>query len=566
MANSTVPQTSIEGKRVKPFGLKDQVGYMFGDFANGILFLATNLILMRFYYQVFGLNQALVGTVMMIIKFLDAFTDFGMGRIVNHVRGTKAGKFKPWILWLAAPTAISSFLMYQSYIGSSPEWAKWVYVVITYVLFNSVFYTGINIPYGSMASAITSNPQERAKLSAWRGIGPLLATLSLGFIPVIFKKQYYTDAGNLNGNFIMLMTGILAVIAIGIYLACYFMCTERVDMNMTSTQPKVSIIKSLGNIFKSRAFIILMIVTIIQVVAQFAIMNLNANLYQVAFNQSGVFGKDGVVFADYYNIASSILAILLVTPITIQLVKKFGKKIVAIWSSLGAGAAYILVFAFGPLLRKSIWAYLVISLIPYIIAGALTAITFAFITDIIDDMEVKNNVREDAPVYSMYSFLRKLSQGLAMQLSGVALAVVGWKSKNPDGSEVPIQENFHTATAVYSTLTLGSAIVFIVVGLLFLFLYPLGKKVVEKNAQILRERRAALAADNAANFSADPTSFGEASTLEAGELIVNDEILENVDANNMENIDNTLDDNDLRRQLRDYDSTHLDNNDDNNKE
>ena len=206
-----------------------------------------------------------------------------------------------------------------------------------------------------------------------------------------------------------------------------------------------------------------------------------------------------------------------------------------------------MIFAFGFALRKNIWAYLFASLVPYIFAGALTAITFAFINDIIDDMEVKNGVREDAPVYGMYSFVRKFAQGLSAQLGGVALTAVGWvsKIKNDAGELIdnPIQNNFHTANAIYGTVNLGSAIVFLAIGLIFLFLYPLSKKVVEKNAQILRERREALASGNAANFSVDSMDAEEAASIEAGELIQNEEILKN----------QAYDDNDLSRQLKDYD-------------
>lgn len=564
MTNSTTPQTSLEGKKVKPFGLQDKFGYMFGDMANCFLFLGMNFFLTMFYYDALGLNPALVGTMMMVIKFLDAFTDIGMGRIVDHFKGTKAGKFKPWILWLAGPTALSSFLMYQSYMAGAVEWVKWVYVIITYILFNSVFYTGINIPYGSMASAMVTSPQNRAQLSAWRGIGPTVAGLILGCIPMFFQKYYYKDNGNLNGGFIMLVTGILSIVAVGIYLACYFLCTERVDLNQR-TGPRPSLLKSLKNIFTSKAFIILAIATVIQVVAQLSVQSLNNYLYRVAFYQSGLFGKESAVFANYYQVISSIAIIVLVTPVTLQLVKKFGKKTVTIWSCLGAGIAYALVFAFGFILRKSIWVYLFASLVPYIFAGAMTAITFAFINDIIDDMEVKNNVREDAPVYGMYSFVRKFSQGLSAQLGGVALAAVGWVSKIKDTTtgeliDNPIENNFHTANAIYNTVNLGSAIVFIAIGLIFLFLYPLGKKVVEQNAQILRERRAKMANDNAANFSADPMSMEEAVSLEAGELIQNEEILnKNHIENNRNNNINHTDSNDLRQQLRDYDENNRNN-------
>jgi len=58
-----------------------------------------------------------------------------------------------------------------------------------------ICYTGINIPYGSMASAISDNPTDRTSLSNWRTIGATLAQTAIGVVlPLVV---YYTDeAGN----------------------------------------------------------------------------------------------------------------------------------------------------------------------------------------------------------------------------------------------------------------------------------------------------------------------------------------------------------------------------------
>lgn len=564
MANSTVPQTSIEGKKTKPFGLSDKFGYMFGDFANCLLFIGMSMFLQGWYQDVLGLNPLTVGTMMMIIKFLDAFTDIGMGRIVDKFKGTKAGKFKPWILWLAGPTALASFMMYQSYMAGADLWVKWTYAVITYILFNSIFYTGINIPYSSMASAMVTSPQERAQLSAWRGIGPMLASASLAGVMLI-PNFLYSDKNKTLAGPMIIVAGVASIVSFSIYLACYFMCTERVDLNRSKNQ-NISLLKSLKNVFTSKAFIILAIVTIIQVVAQLAVSAINRYLYGVVFfGTAGFTPAQAGMFSGLYTIFGSIITIAVVTPLTLMSVRKIGKKMVAVYSTIGGAVAYFLVYAFGSALRKNVWGYLFASLVPFAITGALTAITFAFITDIVDDMEVKNGMREDAPVYGMYSFIRKLAQGIATQLGGVILTATNYDPKLGVSEGSP---NLAAAVPMYNVLNLGYAIGFVVIGLLFWFLYPLGKKKVAENAQILRERRAALEAQKmqtpvAEVLSTDIAIPEEAASFEGAELIINDERLENVDSKNMEN---TPDVNDLRQQLRDYDNTHLDNKDDNNKE
>lgn len=159
--NSTVPA----------FGMKDRLGYMFGDFGNDFTFILSSMFMMKFYTDVMGLSAGVVGMLMMAARFVDAFTDVTMGQIVDRSKPTKDGKFRPWIKRMCGPVAIASFLIYQSGLADMPYGVKVAYMVVTYLLWGSIFYTSINIPYGSMASAISPDPTDRASLSTWRSVG-----------------------------------------------------------------------------------------------------------------------------------------------------------------------------------------------------------------------------------------------------------------------------------------------------------------------------------------------------------------------------------------------------------
>ena len=102
-----------------PFGIKDKLGYLFGDFGNDFTFILSSSFLLKFYTDVMGVAPWVVGLVMTFARFVDGFTDVTMGRIADRSRRTKDGKFKPWIMRMAAPVAISSFLIYQSAFASS---------------------------------------------------------------------------------------------------------------------------------------------------------------------------------------------------------------------------------------------------------------------------------------------------------------------------------------------------------------------------------------------------------------------------------------------------------------
>lgn len=134
------------------FGMKDKLGYMFGDFGNDFTFILSSSFMLKFYTDVMGIEAAVVGLLMMAARFVDAVTDVTMGQIVDRSKPTNAGKFKPWIKRMCGPVAISSFLIYQSGLAGLPYGVKVVWMTVTYILWGSIFYTSINIPYGSMAS------------------------------------------------------------------------------------------------------------------------------------------------------------------------------------------------------------------------------------------------------------------------------------------------------------------------------------------------------------------------------------------------------------------------------
>lgn len=91
---------SKDNKVVRPFGLRDKVGYMFGDFGNDFTFMLSSIFMLKFYTDVMGISAGVVGVLMMAARFVDAFTDVTMGQIVDRSKPTKDGKFKPWmVLW-----------------------------------------------------------------------------------------------------------------------------------------------------------------------------------------------------------------------------------------------------------------------------------------------------------------------------------------------------------------------------------------------------------------------------------------------------------------------------------
>ena len=98
-----------------------------------------------------------------VVRLWDAFADMFAGRLVDRTM-TRMGKFRPFILFGAVPLLFLSYLTFHV-PSSLDDGTKLLYAYVTYAVLGLV-YSLVNIPYGSLASAMTQSVNERAKLVA----------------------------------------------------------------------------------------------------------------------------------------------------------------------------------------------------------------------------------------------------------------------------------------------------------------------------------------------------------------------------------------------------------------
>lgn len=120
-----------DSRKVRPFGIRDKIGYMFGDFGNDFSFIFASSYLMIFYTKVLGLSGYVVGLLFMGARIVDAFTDVTMGRIVDNMKPAKDGRFRPWIRWMSIPVAVASTIMYLYFVQ---DWVYWANGILPFSL------------------------------------------------------------------------------------------------------------------------------------------------------------------------------------------------------------------------------------------------------------------------------------------------------------------------------------------------------------------------------------------------------------------------------------------------
>lgn len=458
----------MKKNNVRPFGFKDKIGYMFGDFGNDFTFILSSSFMLKFYTDVMGIHAAVVGVLMMAARFVDAFTDVAMGQIVDRSKPTKDGKFKPWLRRMCGPVAISSFLVFQSGFANMPYLFKVVWMIVTYILWGSIFYTSINIPYGSMASAISADAKDRASLSTWRSIGSTLAGLVIGVGTPLFA--YETVNGNtiLSGNRMTIIAGVFSVMAVICYMLCFKLATERVEVPQNNTK------FNFGDLMKSlvtnRSLIGIIAAAILLLLVMLTMQGMNAYLFPNFYGN--------VAAQSVAALAGSLVMLVVCAPLATKLSAKYGKKELAIGSCLFGAVVYLICWVLKP---ENPYTYVVFYVVANIGVGFFNMVIWAMITDVIDDAEVKNGVREDGTIYSVYSFARKIGQALSSGMIGALLSVIGYSAATAFNPEV--------VNGIFNMTCIIPAIGFVGIALVLMFLYPLSKNRVEANVLELKKRR-----------------------------------------------------------------------------
>ena len=284
---------------------------------------------------------------------------------------------------------------------------------------------------------------------------------------------YYTDeAGNkvVSASRISLIAGVFSVFAVICYLLCYTLTTERVEYVPKPDVQKKTFGQTFAALFSSRSLMGLILS---------AILLLLATLMSQGINQ--------YLFADYFKNTAALSVysllmlpcVLVLSAVSTKLAVKFGKKECSYVGMFVSAALYFIICL---LHVKNVWLFVGLAFLAMIGMYFFQMQCWALVTDVIDDMEVKNHTRDDGTVYGMYSFARKIGQAIAGGLSGWALGWIGY-------DELAASQTQEVANGIYNLSTFFPAVIYALCGLALLFVYPLSKAKVEANVKELESRR-----------------------------------------------------------------------------
>lgn len=200
---------------------KEKFGFGLGDAASHIVFDSSVAILAYFYTNIYGLPPAVMGTLFLVVRVLDAITDPIMGAIADQTK-SRWGRFRPWLLIICVPFAVSCVLVYST--PNFEQTGKIVYAVVAYI-FMTLMYTAINIPYCSLGAAITADPKESLSLQSWRfAVAPIGG--AMGTALILPLADLIAPGDRATG--MQWAMGIFGAIGCIMFLICFASTKERI--------------------------------------------------------------------------------------------------------------------------------------------------------------------------------------------------------------------------------------------------------------------------------------------------------------------------------------------------
>lgn len=433
---------------------KEKIAYGLGDTASNIIFQTVMLFLTFFYTDIFGISPAIVGTLFLVVRVIDAVTDPLMGSLTDSTR-TKYGSYRPYLLWLAVPFGVISIITFTTPDLSAN--GKVIYAFVTYTLLMLV-YTAINIPYSALGGVLSKDPTERVSIQSYRFVFGMLGGLIISSctMPLV---NWLGKGDNALGYQLTMV--IMSCLGVALFLICFRFTKERV---FAEQNQQLNLKQQMNTLWQNGPFRILCAASLVLLTSM--VLRTTLAIYYVKY----VLGESDLVTAFVtIGMIGNILGCACAQPLS----KRVDKKTAYIYLQyLSAITSCIAFWLPG---EQLIWAFVVYFLWCFVTQMA-TPLLWAKMADTIDYGQWQTGHRLTGLVYASVVFFIKLGLALGGAIAGWLLAYYGYQA-NTELSDT-------TRNGILVSFTLFPAIGSILVALIMKRYILDNKTVLQIDAQL----------------------------------------------------------------------------------
>ena len=456
--------------------ISQKIGYGFGDMASSMFWKVFSYYLPFFYANVFGISLIDTGVLLLVTRIWDAVSDPMMGIVADRTK-TRWGKYRPYLLWVAAPFSICGILLF-----TTPDWgygAKLVWAYVTYILMMTV-YTGINVPYGAMLGVMTDDSQEKTVFSSFRMFfaygGSFIALFAWDPLCSLFRDSM---GMSLQGSWQSAMI-VIAVCCFILFVLCFKLTREKL-----ATVSSASLGKDLKALVTNKPWWLLNGASLC-----FNLFN-TVRGATVAFFFADIIGGEQhiVVFAlsilFYSGLflgvgeVANMVGVALAVPVT----KKMGKKPTFIMVDLLLVVFSVVFFMCSPTSNAGLLVMLLLQVVISVLTGIMSPLVWSMYADVSDYSELKYKSASTGLIFSSASMAQKFGGAIGGAAVMWLLHGAGYVERPEGVQTLDIVQPDSAINCLWMLMTFIPAAVALL-SLIIVWLYPLGT---DKMNQIVRD-------------------------------------------------------------------------------
>ncbi len=431
---------------------REKVGYGFGDMSSSMFWKIFSYYLPFFYSNIFGLTLDQVGLLLVVTRIWDAVSDPMMGILADRTE-TKWGKYRPYLLIMAVPFALSGIFLFTTPDASPTMKLVWAYV--TYIMMMTV-YTGINVPYGAMLGVMTDDSGSKTVLSSYR----MFFAYGGSFIALFCWEPlcnalggYGTPSGWQHAMFV------IAALCLVLFLLCFRMTKEKVKPEAAG-----SIGKDFKSLLRNAPWWLLVGAALCSNLFNTVRGSTIAYFFNDVISQDAHLNLGPLSFVFYAGLFLSIGEVcnMVGVALAVPFSKALGKKTTYVISLI---ALIVLSISFFYVPVTAYWMMLVLQVVISIFTGIISPLVWSMYADVADFAEDRDGSSSTGLIFSSGSMAQKFGGAFGGAAVMWMLAGFGY---NPDAA-------VQTASAVNGLKILMSWIPAAVaaLSLIVMFFYPL---------------------------------------------------------------------------------------------
>lgn len=423
-----------------------------------------------FYQMTLKLDPAWLAVALAVPRFLDAVVDPLVGQFSDNLH-TRFGRRRP----LIALGAIIQALAFGMIWMVPPNWGP-VALTAWLVISQVIFYAGFSlfsVPLAALQYEITPDYDERTRVSAVSGFFGKLGELGYSWVFRIASSAMFVSVvvgvrtvGWVVAIFVLGLIGLLPALAV----------RERY-FRKTAQQAPVRLGPSIAAAFTSKAFVILVGLTILQIVAGMFASNLD--YYLLVYSMSGGDVTAGTTLKATLSSSYALVGILAIYPVN-WLAQRIGKtKTVIVTFALTFFGAFGKWFIFQP--GNGFW-------VPFdaLLCGpvwiAINVLTPAMLADVCDEDELRHGLRREGMFGAIFSWIQKMGYSTAFFGAMFSLQMTGFDAAR-GGAQTP-----ETILRLRLILALSTA-AWALLAFVLLAIYPLDRQRAHEIRAALEARR-----------------------------------------------------------------------------